>query len=152
MPRRSASRFRPARPTHSTKSGLIQEYLRSNFTYELNSPRPSGGQDWVDYFLFDHQAGRCEQFASAMIVMVRSLGIPARLVSGYNYSGETDPQGDVVYRENQAHTWVEVFFPEYGWVPFEPTTNQAEFTYGSDNSDTAGATPEAGIALSDTGT
>ena len=127
------------------KVWAVQEYLRSNFTYELNSPRPSGGQDWVDYFLFDHQAGRCEQFASAMIVMVRSLGIPARLVSGYNYSGETDPQGDVIYRENQAHTWVEVFFPEYGWVPFEPTTNQAEFTYGSDNSNQADATPEAGI-------
>jgi transglutaminase-like putative cysteine protease len=125
------------------KVWAVQEYLRSNFTYELNSPRPSGDQDWVDYFLFDHQAGRCEQFASAMIVMVRSLGIPARLVSGYNYSGETDAQGEVVYRENQAHTWVEVFFPEYGWVPFEPTTNQAEFTYGTDNPDQASETPEA---------
>jgi transglutaminase-like putative cysteine protease len=124
------------------KVWAIQEDLRSNFTYELNSPRPGSGQDWVDYFLFDHQAGRCEQFASAMIVMVRSLGIPARLVSGYNYSGETDAQGDVVYRENQAHTWVEVFFPEYGWVPFEPTTNQAEFTYGTDNTDQASESPE----------
>jgi transglutaminase-like putative cysteine protease len=108
----------------------IQEYLRTQFTYELNSPSPPDGQDWVDYFLFDHQAGRCEQFASAMVVMVRSVGIPARLVSGYRYSGETNGRGEAIYRDNQAHTWVEVFFPEYGWIPFEPTTNQDEFTYG----------------------
>jgi hypothetical protein len=84
----------------------------------------------VDYFLFDHKAGRCEQFASAMVVMVRSLGIPARLVSGYNVSGERDAAGRTVYRENQAHTWVEVFFAGYGWIPFEPTTNRDPFTYG----------------------
>ena len=108
----------------------IQNYLRTQFTYELNSPSPPGDQDWVDYFLFDHQVGRCEQFATAMVVMTRSLGIPARLVSGYNYSGETDEFGEIIYRENQAHTWVEVFFPDYGWVPFEPTSNQEEFPYG----------------------
>jgi hypothetical protein len=125
------------------KVWAIQDYLRSNFSYELNSPGPPGNQDWVDYFLFDHQAGRCEQFASAMVVMVRSLGIPARLVNGYNYSGETDAQGEVIYRENQAHTWVEVFFPEYGWVPFEPTTNQAEFSYGENGSQQDVPSPEA---------
>jgi hypothetical protein len=101
----------------------------------LNSPKPPDGQDWVDYFLFDHQAGRCEQFASSMVVMVRSVGIPARLVSGYRYSGETNGRGQAIYRDNQAHTWVEAYFPEYGWVPFEPTTNQEEFTYGQGSDD-----------------
>jgi hypothetical protein len=91
----------------------IQEYLRANYTYELNGPETPGGQDFVDYFLFDHLAGRCEQFATAMVVLVRSLGIPARLVSGYNYSGETNSSAEVLYRERQAHTWVEVYFPEY---------------------------------------
>ena len=113
----------------------IQQYLRENFAYELNSPSPESGQDWVDFFLFDHQAGRCEQFATSMAVMVRSLGIPARLVSGYNSSGELEPGGELIYREKQAHTWVEVFFPGYGWVPFEPTTNQDPFSYGSDAPD-----------------
>lgn len=112
------------------KAWAIQDYLRTQFTYELNGPKPSDGQDWVDYFLFDHQAGRCEQFASAMVVMVRSVGIPARLVSGYRDSGEANNRGEAIYRENQAHTWVEVFFPEYGWIPFEPTTNEDPFTYG----------------------
>jgi hypothetical protein len=128
------------------KVWAIQEDLRSNYSYELNSPGPPGNQDWVDYFLFDHQAGRCEQFASAMVVMVRSLGIPARLVNGYNYSGETDAQGEVIYRENQAHTWVEVFFPDYGWVPFEPTTNQAEFSYGENGPHQDVPSPEADLA------
>jgi hypothetical protein len=81
-----------------------------------------------------------------MVVMVRSLGIPARLVNGYNYSGETDAQGEVIYRENQAHTWVEVFFPEYGWVPFEPTTNQAEFSYGENGPQQDVPSPEADSA------
>lgn len=121
----------------------IQQYLRENFTYELNGPAPDAGQDWVDFFLFDHQAGRCEQFATSMAVMLRSLGIPARIVSGYNSSGESELIGEMIYRENQAHTWVEAFFPGYGWVPFEPTTNQEPFTYWSEDSDpTGGENPE----------
>ena len=117
----------------------VQEYLRSNYAYELKSPAPPNGQESVDYFLFDHTAGHCEQFASAMVVLVRSLGIPARLVSGYNYSGEVDASGNVVYRENQAHTWVEVYFPGYGWIPFEPTANRDEFTYGANGQDQSDA-------------
>jgi transglutaminase-like putative cysteine protease len=129
----------------------VQDFLRSNYTYELNGPETPGGQDYVDYFLFDHKAGRCEQFATAMVVLVRSLGIPARLVSGYNFSpDQREANGDVLYRESQAHTWVEVYFPGYGWIPFEPTTNLAPFQFsedqpaeGSEPPDGQTGTPEA---------
>jgi transglutaminase-like putative cysteine protease len=124
----------------------IQEYLRANYTYELNGPKTPKGQDYVDFFLFDHKIGRCTHFATAMVVLVRSLGIPARLVSGYNYSGEQNANGEVLYRELQAHTWVEVFFPGYGWIPFEPTTNQPSFGYGGDNPGEETTAPEGSQA------
>ncbi len=110
----------------------VESYLRSNYTYEENSPGPPDEQDWVDYFLFDYQSGRCEQYATSMVVLMRSLGVPSRLVSGYNVQGEQDETGAYLYREYQAHTWVEVFFPGYGWVPFEPTANLSSFSYADE--------------------
>ena len=126
----------------------VQTYLRQNYGYELNSPQPGDGQDLVDYFLFDHQAGRCEQFATSMVIMLRSLGIPARAVGGFNYgSGPVD--GHYVYRMNQAHLWVEAYFPGLGWVPFEPTPSQATFTYDNSQAQTS-LTPEpAASAVAD---
>lgn len=125
----------------------IEDFLRNNFTYEENSPAFDG--DMVDHFLFEYQAGRCEQYAAAMVVMLRSVGIPARIVGGYRESTETNDQGEYVYRAKQAHQWVEVFFPEYGWVEFEPTANQAVFDRGS--ADNQSATAEATV-LPDDGT
>ena len=112
----------------------IQDYLRASYGYEENSPLQADGQDYVDYFLFDHQAGRCEQFSTAMTVMLRSLGIPARVVTGFSDS-PGDAAGQYVYRNNQSHQWVEVFFPGLGWVPFEPTPSQAALDYGSGSSE-----------------
>jgi transglutaminase-like putative cysteine protease len=118
----------------------LQTYLRQGYGYELNSPQPADGQDLVDYFLFDHKAGRCEQFATSMVIMLRSLGIPARAVGGFNYgSGPVD--GQYVYRMNQAHLWVEAYFPGYGWIPFEPTPSQSTFTYDNSQAQTS-LTPE----------
>jgi hypothetical protein len=76
-----------------------------------------------------------------MVVMLRSLDIPARLVSGY-HSGDFDPaRNGYVYLENEAHTWVEAFFPGYGWIPFEPTPSQNTFSYG-DEAQQPSPTPE----------
>jgi hypothetical protein len=78
----------------------------------------------VDYILFDLKQGYCDYYATSMAVMLRSLGIPSRIVSGYA-QGRLDPnrQAYVVLLQD-AHTWVEVFFPNYGWVEFEPTAAQ----------------------------
>lgn len=107
-----------------SQATLIEEWLRTNITYDDTVDAPPGDQDLVDYVLFDHRYGYCEHYAAAMTVMMRSLGVPARVAVGYS-PGEWDPaQGGFIYRQNNAHAWVEVYFPGYGWIPFEPTANR----------------------------
>lgn len=119
----------------------LQEYLRSSYTYVLN-PTPSGNtDDFVDDFLFQTKQGRCEHYATAMLVMLRTLGVPARWVSGYNSGRSEQTPAGYVYYEDQVHSWVEAYFPGYGWIPFEPTPSENEFTYGPDSA-SAKATPE----------
>jgi hypothetical protein len=76
----------------------------------------------VDYFLFNLQRGYCDYFASAMVVMARSVGIPARLAVGYAMGHYHSQQGAYVVTEKDAHAWPELYFPDYGWIPFEPTS------------------------------
>ncbi len=98
----------------------IEQYLRT-FRYDEQRPRPPTSSDWVDYFLFESQIGYCDDFATAMTVMLRTQGIPSRYVQGYT-GGDRDPtRGDYVVRESMAHSWVEVYFDGYGWQRFEPT-------------------------------
>ena len=105
----------------------IQDYLRTAYPYSLNVPLPPSGRDVVDYFLFDLRRGYCDYYASAMVVMARGLGIPARLAVGYA-PGEYDARRDrLVVREKDAHSWPELYFPGYGWVPFEPTPARPDF-------------------------
>lgn len=103
----------------------IQErFTRSgDFTYDDEVPASTSDDALVE-FLTESKQGFCQQFSSAMAIMLRSLGIPARLAVGFT-PGEVDPSGErfTVTTEN-AHSWVEVLFPRYGWVPFEPTPNR----------------------------
>lgn len=101
----------------------IETYVRS-FEYSDQIPGPQPGQDAADYFLFEEKKGYCDYYATSMAVMLRHLGIPTRLVQGYA-TGEYDPLTGV-YRllEKDAHTWVEVYFPTYGWIQFEPTASE----------------------------
>ena len=101
----------------------LQSFLRE-FPYDLHVASPPANRDVADYFLFDLQTGYCDYYATAMAVMARSLGIPARLAVGYA-TGDYDPQerAFVVY-EDMAHSWPELYFPGAGWVPFEPTAAQ----------------------------
>ncbi|MBG9712777.1 transglutaminase TgpA family protein [Bacillus cereus] len=107
----------------------IENYFTDNsFTYEsTNVSFPAKSQDYVDQFLFDTKSGYCNNFSTSMIVLLRSAGIPARWVKGYT-EGTLDntlasAEGEDVYTitNDNAHSWVEVYFPEYGWIPFEPT-------------------------------
>ena len=102
----------------------IEQYLRS-FPYTLDLPIRTANLDIADYFLFDLQRGYCDYYASSMVVLVRAAGIPARLAVGY-VGGTYDEENDYyVITADQAHSWVEVYFPEYGWVTFEPTAGRA---------------------------
>ena len=99
----------------------VQAWLRANTRYDLGVPRDPEGVDAVDHFLFETRRGYCEQIASSMAVMLRTLGIPTRLVTGYG-PGERNPlTGYFEVKQSDAHAWVEVFYPGIGWVPYDPT-------------------------------
>ncbi len=112
----------------------IRDYLRT-LEYALDVTAPPHGADAVEYFLFELEKGYCTHFASAMTVMLRARGVPSRFVAGYVAEGLMDDSDDSAtehpvngshgqhrsFFANNSHAWCEVFFPEYGWIPFEPT-------------------------------
>ncbi len=98
----------------------VQNYLRGNYGYTLNPPDIEPA-DPVDSFLFKSRKGYCAYFAAAMTLMLRTLKIPARVVNGFQ-TGTYNPIGqDFIVRARDAHSWVEAYFPAYGWAPFDPT-------------------------------
>lgn len=99
----------------------VDGYLHSHEVYDLFSPVPAPGQDAVDDFLFVSHRGFCEQFASAAVVLLRSAGIPARLVTGYSQGDLTTDSGKRVMRAADAHAWIQVWYPGIGWVDDDPT-------------------------------
>ncbi len=99
----------------------LEHHLRTQYPYDLNIPPLRNGRDAVEQFLFDDRRGFCEQFATAFVIMARTLGYPARVATGY-LPGEYDAlSGGYVVRAADAHSWAEVSFAEHGWVPFDPT-------------------------------
>jgi hypothetical protein len=109
------------------QASAIEHFLRSSYQYTLTPYDPPRGVDAMEYFLFDSKQGYCEYFATAMGDMLRSLGIPTRLVNGYGPGNYDEHLVRYVDRESDAHTWVEAYFPSYGWIPFEPTPDGVYF-------------------------
>jgi hypothetical protein len=104
-------------------TSAITDWLRNNITYSETIPSPPDDQDVVDWFLFDLQQGFCNYYATAEVILLRSLGIPARWVVGYA-QGEEQIEPRYIVRQRDAHAWPEVYFPGFGWVEFEPTASQ----------------------------
>lgn len=142
LPRALPNRIRALAQRLTTKANnryakamAIEDYLHSSrFTYSTdNIPHPGNNQDYVDQFLFETKTGYCDNFSSAMVVLLRASGIPARWVKGFttgSYMGEDDQrrlsgQKTLTYTyqvtNENAHSWVEAYFPGSGWVTFEPT-------------------------------
>jgi transglutaminase-like putative cysteine protease len=94
---------------------------KGRFTYTLLTPPAPTGVRPLDYFLFTSHKGFCEDFSTAMNVMLRTLGIPSRQMSGFGQGVLDDKTHQYIVNSVDAHSWVEVFFPGYGWIPFEPT-------------------------------
>jgi protein-glutamine gamma-glutamyltransferase len=107
-------------PTPFDKARAVEAYLRTHYAYTLDLADP-GAADPLAYFLFTRRAGHCEYFAAAMTVMLRSLGVPARYVNGFLGGEYNDVGDDYIVRARDAHSWVEIFFPGYGWLTFDPT-------------------------------
>jgi hypothetical protein len=110
-------------PTAYDKATSIETYLRS-YTYTLDLPPVPRQRDVVDYFLFDLRRGYCDYYASAMVVLARLAGLPARLVTGYASGSYDSKLGVYTVTAADAHSWAEIYFPGIGWVEFEPTAGQ----------------------------
>jgi hypothetical protein len=106
----------------------IQNYLRQ-FPYTTEVPAPPTGRDVADYFLFDLKQGYCDYYATTMVVLARAAGIPARLVIGYANGTYDRERAAYIVTENYAHSWVEIYFPNIGWVEFEPTAGEPAILY-----------------------
>jgi transglutaminase-like putative cysteine protease len=123
-------------------ANAITNYLRS-YQYSEVIESPPSGQELIDWWLFDYRRGFCQYYATAEIVLLRSLGIPARMAVGYAQGefrsstnvqaapGQNVPSSDIIspgtytVRQKDAHAWPEVYFPKYGWMEFEPTASQS---------------------------
>jgi transglutaminase-like putative cysteine protease len=107
------------------KALAIEQYLRQ-YEYDLEVPEPPVDVDDVaDYFLFDLQRGYCDYYATAFVVMARLSGLPTRFATGFAV-GQWDPiEGVWIITEAQAHSWPEVYFPQVGWIAFEPTAGRS---------------------------
>ena len=104
------------------KALAVQDYLRGDaFTYSRDIEKPPLGSDGVDHFLFESRKGYGDYFSSAMTVMLRAAGVPARLAAGYAAGTAPEDGGRRAVRDSDSHGWTQVYFPEYGWIDFEPT-------------------------------
>jgi protein-glutamine gamma-glutamyltransferase len=99
----------------------MERYLRSHYRYSLELPKIPKSKDPLSAFLFETKKGHCEYFASAMAIMLRSIGIPSRLINGFQSGEYNQIGGHWIVRQYNAHSWVEAYFPSSGWVTFDPT-------------------------------
>ena len=127
---RLAEEITASSPTNYDKAVALDRYLKGHFGYTLDLPRTLP-RDPLANFLFERKQGHCEYFASAMAVMLRTLHIPARVVTGFRTGEFNDLTGQYVVRASNAHAWVEAYFPGSGWISFDPTPAGGLSTHSS---------------------
>jgi len=136
-------------PNAYDKAETLETFLRSPpYSYSPQVKPTPPGKDPIEYFLFDLRQDFCEYFASAMVVMLREAGVPARLVEGFTTGTYDSASNAYVVKEQDAHAWVEVYFPQYGWIEFEPTPSQPPFPR-VDNSTESGTGSSDGTGAGD---
>jgi transglutaminase-like putative cysteine protease len=110
-----------AAPTTYDKVIAIEDWLKANTRYNLAIPPDPAGTSPVDEFLFHRRQGYCEHFSTAMIMLLRAVGIPSRFAVGFDSGARNPFTGYFEVRESDAHSWVEVFYPGIGWIEYDPT-------------------------------
>ena len=138
---RTAEIAAPADDPYAT-AVLIERWLETNREYSLDVDRPTG--NIADAFLFEMEAGYCTYYASTMVTMLRSQDIPARLAVGYS-PGEQTGDDEWTVRGLDSHAWVEVYFPEQGWIEFDPTPASSRESTEQARIDSAIAAGEQGV-------
>ncbi|MCB0125609.1 MAG: transglutaminase domain-containing protein, partial [Caldilineaceae bacterium] len=124
--RELAGELTAGQTTTFAKAKAIEQFLRQ-YEYDLEVPEPPDDViDIADYFLFELQRGYCDYYATAFIVLARAVGIPARFATGYAVGYWNPNEAAFIVTESEAHSWPEVYFPDYGWIPFEPTAGRPE--------------------------
>jgi transglutaminase-like putative cysteine protease len=136
-----AQQLTNGKQTSYDKVKAIEAYLRS-YPYDLEVPAPPPDRDVADYFLFDLKKGYCDYYATTMVVLARASGLPARFVSGYAPGSYDISKAAYVVRELHAHSWVEIYFPQIGWIEFEPTASQPEIEMPLSAKDVVDAQPD----------
>lgn len=114
-------------PSRFEKAKAITKYLRDEMDYQISIDPIPFGQDPVDYFLFNSRTGFCNYYATSAVMLMRSVGIPSRMVAGFAQGKPDEDENVYTVRMQDSHAWVEVFFPEYGWIPFEATSSQPQY-------------------------
>jgi transglutaminase-like putative cysteine protease len=115
--------------TNYDRAASITQYLRNEIIYKEVIPSPPARSDPIEWFLFESKSGFCNYYATAEILLLRSIGIPARLVIGYAQGKWDSEDNTFLVYQRDGHAWPEVFFPDIGWVEFEPTVSQPRSTF-----------------------
>jgi transglutaminase-like putative cysteine protease len=118
--RQLAQRITQDASTDYDKAVAVEQYLSANYGYSLQMAITPPA-DPLAYFLFERKQGHCEYFASAMALLLRTVGIPSRIVNGFRAGEYNDLTGKYIIRGRDAHSWVEAYLPAYGWATFDPT-------------------------------
>ena len=133
-------------------AALLETWFREagGFTYDEQPPAPIGGTPALVDFINETKRGYCQHFAGAMALMLRLLGIPSRVAEGFTSGEYSADDKEWVVKDTNAHAWVEVWFPEFGWIPFDPTPGRGELdaTYAV-SSQEFNAGDAAGIGFAD---
>ncbi len=111
-------------------AALLETWFREagGFTYDEQPPAPIGGTPPLVSFVNEDKRGYCQHYAGAMTLMLRLLGIPARVAVGFTSGEYDDGDQEWTVKDTNAHAWVEVWFPEFGWIPFDPTPGRGQLT------------------------
>ncbi len=133
---RLAERVAGPESNNYDKVQALSAYLKAKYPYDLNCPRQADDENTVEFFLFRERRGYCEHFATALAVMCRSLGIPARVAVGYDTGDFNALTGYFEVSSRDAHAWVEVYFPVFGWISFEATPGWSDLSTEAGKGDT----------------
>ncbi len=144
--RELAARLTRTALTPLDKARAIETYLRGpSFVYSQDIDAPPGDADGVDHFLFESRTGYSDYFASSMAVMLRTVGVPARMAAGYAPGLFNSDSGRNEVRDSDSHGWVQVYFPDFGWIDFEPTPAWPDPARQVGRPAVAGAGGESGV-------